>query len=240
MGDAIFEDPRLAEIYDFVDDDRSDLDVYAALTYELAAQSVLDVGCGTGTFACILAAKGKDVTAIDPAAASLAVAQRKPHADRVQWIEAKASDLPRVRVDLVTMTGNVAQVFLLDNEWHRVLGAARAALVPGGYLVFETRRPERRVWEGWTRQATHRRIPLGGDRWVDTCIEVTEVNPPLVSFRQTFAFEPDGTVLTSDSTLRFRTQDEVEQDLERAGFRVQDVRDAPDRSGLEFVFIAKR
>ena len=71
MADAIFEEPRLAEIYDAVDDDRSDLDAYVVLIDELGADVVLDVGCGTGTFACLLAGNGKEVTGIDPAAASL-------------------------------------------------------------------------------------------------------------------------------------------------------------------------
>lgn len=240
MGDAIFEDPRLAEIYDAIDDARSDLDVYVDLVEELSSQSVLDVGCGTGTFACMLAARGKAVTAIDPAPASLAVARRKPRADKLRWIEAAATDLPPVCVDLVTMTGNVAQVFLTDDEWIAALRTARDALVPGGHLVFETRRPERRAWEGWTKQATHRRVPLGDDRSVETWVEVTAVDLPLVSFRHTFVFEPDGTVVTSDSTLRFRTRDEVEHHLRRIGLRVHDVRDAADRPGLEYVFIAAR
>ena len=58
MADDGFEVPRLAQLYDPLDPDRSDLDVYAAIVDELGARSVLDVGCGTGTFACLLAARG--------------------------------------------------------------------------------------------------------------------------------------------------------------------------------------
>jgi hypothetical protein len=47
VADALFEEPRLAAIYDAIDDDRSDLDVYAAIVDELGAQVVLHVGCGT-------------------------------------------------------------------------------------------------------------------------------------------------------------------------------------------------
>jgi 2-polyprenyl-3-methyl-5-hydroxy-6-metoxy-1,4-benzoquinol methylase len=83
MPDAIFDDRRLAAIYDSVDADRSDLDAYVALADELGARSVLDIGCGTGTFACLLAQRGKDVTGVDPATASLDIARQKPHADRV-------------------------------------------------------------------------------------------------------------------------------------------------------------
>lgn len=47
VPDALFADPRLALLYDVIDDDRSDLDAYVAIATELGATSVLDVGCGT-------------------------------------------------------------------------------------------------------------------------------------------------------------------------------------------------
>jgi SAM-dependent methyltransferase len=240
VPDAIFEHPRLAGIYDLVDDDRSDLDVYAALVEELGARSVLDVGCGTGTFACMLAARDLDVTGADPAGASLAVARRKPGASRVRWVEAEASAVPPVGVDLATMTGNVAQVFLTDDAWERALVAAHDALLPGGALVFEVRRPERRAWEGWTEEATRRRLDLGDGASLETWVELTAVDLPFVSFRHSYVFDPGGDVLVSDSTLRFRSRAEVEAALDRAGLVVQEVRDAPDRPGLEHVFVARR
>jgi predicted RNA methylase len=56
LPDALFEHPRLTAIYDaLIDPDRSDLDVYVAIADELRARSVLDVGCGTGTFALTVA-----------------------------------------------------------------------------------------------------------------------------------------------------------------------------------------
>ena len=66
------------------------------------------------------------------------------------------------------------------------------------------------------------------------------VQLPLVSFRYTFVFRKDGSVMTSESTLRFRTRSEMAETLSRAQFTVEVVRDAPDRPGLEFVFIAHR
>jgi hypothetical protein len=47
-------------------------------------------------------------------------------------------------------------------------------------------------------------------------------------------------VLTSDSTLRFRERAEILESLRLAGFRLRELRGAPDRPGLEFVFIAQR
>jgi len=78
MADEIFEHPRLVAIYDALDPDRSDLDVYAAIADELGARRVLDVGCGTGTFALFLAGRGLEVTGVEPAGGSLDVARAKP------------------------------------------------------------------------------------------------------------------------------------------------------------------
>jgi 2-polyprenyl-3-methyl-5-hydroxy-6-metoxy-1,4-benzoquinol methylase len=108
MVDALFSVPRLAAVYDPLDSDRPDLEVYAAMADEFGAHSVLDIGCGTGTFACLLASRGFTVTGLDPALASLDIARAKPFADRVRWIHGFADALPPLTVDLVTMTGNVA------------------------------------------------------------------------------------------------------------------------------------
>ena len=66
------------------------------------------------------------------------------------------------------------------------------------------------------------------------------MNLPFVSFRCTYTFAADGAVITSDSTLRFRSRDEVEASLAAQGYQVLEMREAPDRPGQEFVFIAER
>ena len=99
VPDRVFDEPRLAEIYDELDPDRTDLVVYASIARELGSRAVADIGCGTGTFACLLADEGLDVIGVDPAAAMLEVARAKPGADRVRWVHGVASDLPPVQVD---------------------------------------------------------------------------------------------------------------------------------------------
>lgn len=69
MSDPIYAEERLAELYDPLDPDRSDLDAHLALAEEFDARSVLDIGCSTVTLACLLACQGRKVTAVDPAAA---------------------------------------------------------------------------------------------------------------------------------------------------------------------------
>ena len=161
-------EPRLAEVYDPLDPDRPDRDAYVAMVDEFGARSVLDIGCGTGTFACLLARRGLTVTAVDPAAESLAVARTKPAADRVRWVHGCTTDLPPLQVDPVTMTANVAQVFLTDAEWAATLPAAHAArhqdevtasLAAAGYVVDEVRQaPDRPAASGLHRATGRRRL----------------------------------------------------------------------------------
>jgi SAM-dependent methyltransferase len=240
MADVGFEHPRLAAIYDALEADRSDLDVYVVIAEELGARRVLDVGCGTGTFAILLADRGFGVTGVDPALASLDVARAKPGGERVRWIHGDATSLPRLQVELATMTGNVAQAIVERSDWEATLRGLYDALSAGGQVVFETRDPAYRAWEGWNRAASYRVNEIDGVGAVESWQELTDVNGSLVSFRSTMVFASDGELLTSDSTLRFREREDVEADLVAAGYVIDDVRGAPDRPGREFVFFARR
>ncbi len=229
----------MAALYDTFETPRDDLDAYMALVGEHSAYGVLDIGCGTGTFACLLAQRGAEVTAVDPAAASVELARRKPHADRVCWVIGDVTALPSRRFDLATMTGNVAQVFLSDEDWTETLRGAHEALRPGGHLVFEVRDPTREAWRDWTRERSRRVVTIPGgtvERWV----ELTQVHLPLVTFRSMFLFEPGGLLLESVSTLRFRSHGDIADSLLATRFVLDEVRDAPDRPGREMIFVAHR
>lgn len=239
MPDAIFDDPRLAQLYDALDPDRSDLVPYLAFAREVGARSVLDVGCGTGVFALMLAADGIEAVALDPAGASIAVARGKAGAEQVRWIVGDTSALgPDVRVDLAVMTANVFQVFPTAEVALETLRAVRAGLRPGGYLMFETRIPQRQAWLEWGPQESRSVTEIDGVGPVEAWSEVTLVELPLVSFRWWHCVPGVG-LLASDSTLRFWERDEVEALLGAAGFEVVRVEDAPDRPGREFVFVAR-
>jgi SAM-dependent methyltransferase len=238
--DAIFEHPRLVAIYDALHPDRGDLETYVAIVEELGARSVLDVGCGTGTFALLLANRGIEVIGVDPADGSLGVARSKPGAERVRWIHGDAMSLPALQVDLATMTGNAAQAIADPRAWEGTLRGVYEALRPDGNLVFETRDPAARAWLQWNPSASHRITELEGVGAVESWVDVTDVNGPLVTFRWTYVFASDGEVLTSDSTLLFRERDEIEAALVAHGYVVDGVRPAPDRPGLELVFFARR
>jgi SAM-dependent methyltransferase len=239
MVDALFGDRRLVGVYDALEPERGDLVAYVGMVGEFGARSVLDVGCGTGELARLLVGSGVEVVGVDPALASLEVAWGKAGAEKVRWIHGDATGLPPLQVELAVMTGNVAQVFLSDEEWMATLYGVRAALAPGGRFVFETRDPARQAWLEWNREATYQRIDVPGVGGVENWTDLLEVNEPFVTFRSTYVFESDGARMTSESTLRFRSRTEVEESLHGAGFAVTDVRDAPDRPGKEFVFVAE-
>ncbi len=240
VADEEFRHPRLAAIYDALDPERRDLQSYVDLVNELGADRVLDVGCGTGSLAVMLAAGGHDVVGVDPAPASLAVARLKPGAHRVTWVDGDGTAVAVMDRDVALMTGNTAQAVIDPGQWEMTLGAIRASLRPGGHLAFETRDPAARAWEHWTREATYRVREIPGAGSVESWVEVTAVEWPLVSICWTWVFARDGATLTSNSTLRFRQRAEIEADLHDSGYVVVDVRDAPDRPGHELLFLARR
>jgi hypothetical protein len=144
-----------------------------------------------------------------------------------------------MQVDLATMTGNVAQVFLSDADWSAALEGIRGALRPGGWLVFEARDPTAQAWLGWNRDQSLVRATVPGVGPVEHWVELTDVSGDFVSFTSMYLFELDATTLTSRSTLRFRSREEIEGSLAVAGLSLRDVRGAPDRPGRELVFLAQ-
>ena len=73
VPDRIFDEPQLADIYDQLESDRSDLDVYLVIARELGARSAVDIGCGTGSFACLLTSEALEVVGVEPLAAAFRV-----------------------------------------------------------------------------------------------------------------------------------------------------------------------
>ncbi|MBD0670368.1 class I SAM-dependent methyltransferase [Streptomyces sp. CBMA156] len=240
MADEAYTDPRLAALYDLIEADRTDLHPYLALARRLDARHVLDLGCGTGTLALALTARGHTVTAADPAAASIAHARTRPGAHHVHWIHGDARALPPLAADLAVMTANTAQEITTDTAWHTTLTRLHTALRPGARLVFETRDPDHHAWHHWNRDATHTTTALPDGTHVTHWIDLLTAHPPLVTFRRTYTFHPHGPTLTSHSTLRFRTRTELTTDLLTHGYTHPAIHDAPDRPGRELVLHTTR
>lgn len=217
-----YTDPRLVALYDIENSSRDDIDFYLGLAVELGADRIVDLGCGTGVLACELAARGRQVVGVDPAAAMLNIARQRCGGDRVHWIEGDVHSLTTANADLVVMTGCVAQVFLEDVEWHAALAVIHAALRPGGYLAFQSRNPRDRAWERWTREATHERFdsPNGP---MESWLEVVEVSDGRVRLEGHNVFRPTGEVMVVKDELRFRSVVEIVDSLTEAGFTIEQV-----------------
>ncbi|WP_196868260.1 class I SAM-dependent methyltransferase [Arthrobacter sp. CAN_A212] len=210
---------------------------------EFNVSAVLDVGCGTGTFGSLLAQRGTRVLGVDPAGASAAVAHTKPSADQVTWIVGTALDVAadpaqQQQWDLATMTANVAQVFLSNEEWALTLQAIRACLRPGGYVAFKSRVPSDRGWTRWTKELTQRVVDVVGEGPVEEWVQVTKVDGAFVTFDSPTIFLADGERVDSTSTLRFRTEEEFRDSLSKAGFAQIQVRDLPYAPSRGWLIIA--
>jgi len=211
-----YRNAEIAEIYDLANPRGQDTDFYLSLA-GLRPCSVLDLGCGTGTLCCALAERGHRVTGVDPAAAMLAVARSKPHAEQVEWVESSAQSYKaQRRFDLIVMTGHAFQILLTDADALAVLETMRGHLKQRGRVAFETRNP-RVDWVGeWAARV--RRLP-GGQ--VLERLEITGEDGEFISFQTSYRF-PQVTLSTS-STLRFPSREHVEALIAGSGLVVRDV-----------------
>ncbi len=124
----------------------------------LSASSVLDVGCGTGQMLHQLREAGHTgrLAGIDPDAAALRRARQRGDL-AIEWVEGPAAEIRWAgEFELATMASNGFQCLIEDDEVRASLAAIRAALVPGGRFLFETRHPQARAWEQWAAAAPSR------------------------------------------------------------------------------------
>ena len=106
-----FTDPRQVVIYDSVNsyEPGTQPDFYLGVAEEVRAETVVDLGCGTGIVTLEFARGGYRTIGIDPSPLMLEMAQQKPGADGVQWVQGSARELGKPGTDLAIMSGHVAQ-----------------------------------------------------------------------------------------------------------------------------------
>lgn len=212
-----YQQTQIAEMYDLANPGSKDYDFYTSLA-GVRPCDVLDLGCGTGTLCCTLAERGHGVTGVDPAAAMLAVARSKPHAEQVEWVENSAQSYKsHRRFDLIVMTGHAFQVLLTDADALAVFQTMRGHLKECGRIAFETRNPCL-DWVGeWSGR--QRLVGTGTDRQLLETLEITFQQGEFISF-QTSYHSPHET-LTTSSTLRFPSREHVEALIARSGLVVR-------------------
>jgi SAM-dependent methyltransferase len=218
------EDPRLAHVYDTECIGRRDHDFYVDLARILGVRTVVDVGCGTGAFAVDLSRRGCRVIGVDAAAAMLDVARTRPGGEAVEWIHGRAADVPGAAADLVVMMGHVAQYFIDDDEWARLLVEVRRILHAEGRLAFETRDPTIDWARSWTRDRTTTSYPHPDGGTFTAWVEMRDVTGAPASYttvHEGHTVLPDGSHVVCTETLRFRSREEIFASLDAGGFDVE-------------------
>lgn len=213
-------DTRLVALYDEDNPDGADSDFYRTLGMSMAARSVIDLGCGTGSLTVSMADAGMSAVGVDPSTTMLDYAKRRPGADGVTWVLGDSRDLPNVGADYAVMTGNVAQ-HIPDGDWQRTLADLHRALRPGGTLAFESRNPAAEAWRAWSAPEHTIRETTSGS--LEEWSEAREISPGVVRLVAHNTFTDTGEQLSYTEDLFFRESSELEHQLEHAGFRAEAV-----------------
>ena len=217
-----FIEDRLAALYDlfYPPERRADFAFYLPLV--LSAQSVLDVGCGTGALLRMAREAGHTgrLCGLDPAAGMLNQARRRSD---IEWVHGALSSAAWDReFDLIIMTGHAFQEFVEDEEIRGALAAIRLALSDRGRFVFETRNPLVRAWEHWATEYTAEVTDVSG-AVVRCAYEVeTPVTGGIVHSINTFSSPAWDGPQVSRGTLRFLDMDVLSSFLRGAGLEVEE------------------
>ena len=102
-------------------------------------------------------------------------------------------------------------------------GALPTHLAPGGRLAFDTRDPDARGWEAWTRERSQRTVGLPRGE-VQHWYQTTQIDEEsgLVDFCA-HEITADGAERVEPSRIRFRSQDQIHAMLIDAGLAVENV-----------------
>jgi SAM-dependent methyltransferase len=216
-----FTDPRQVMIYDAVNsyEPGTQPDFYLGVAEEIKAETVIDLGCGTGIITLDFARWGHRTIGVDPSQMMLEVAQQKPGADGVEWVLGGAGALGTQGADLTIMSGHVVQFILGDSDWLEALAGVHQALRRGGYLAFESRDPRAQEWERWSdRKRTIPNSPYGP---IESWTELTTVDDEVIHAVGHRRLIDSGEELLSPFALRFRSEELLRESLTASGFSVE-------------------
>ena len=225
-----FTDAEQAALYDRLSppDERNDFRFYLPMV--MAAEAVLDVGCGTGALLHLAREAGHAgrLVGLDPAFGMLEQARKR--AD-IEWILGDLSAVAFDReFDLAVMTGHAFQELLTDDEVRATFVAVRSALQDDGRFAFETRNPAAKAWEGWAPEHGTDFTDAAGDRFRWEADVDLPVTGDLVTFRTTYSGPRWRKPQVSHGSLRFLDTPTLDGLLAEAGLAVEQRYGAWDRS----------
>ena len=229
---------RIAEYYDVLHDD-VDYSAECALLERVFTRflrrrpaTVLDLGCGTGNHALVLAGRGFRVTGIDASQDMVRVARKKARGrSNAAFVRAdmRRFDLQR-RFDAAICMDGAFTHLLTDRDLLAHLRTVRRQLTSDGVYVFEFAQPLRVETEGpgWIYHEPPDRII-----WLyDLALDPRRLL--LTSKNRFFAFDGDRlrrTFVDANST-RLTSVPHLRRALARAGFRIVGLFSTDEGSGL--------
>lgn len=219
--DRLYHDPALADFYDLENGwDRSPDFAFCRALAD-GAESILDLGCGTGELAVALS-DGRIVVGVDPAPAMLEIARAKPGAEHMDFVEGDARTLRLGRrFDLVLLTGHAFQVFLTIEDRRAALATIAAHLAPGGRFIFDSRNPACREWEEWGPEDSMRLVdhPRFGavSAWNDVAFDPAT---GIVTYGTHYEIRATGQRLSAASRIAFPEKAELDMLIAEAGLKV--------------------
>jgi ubiquinone/menaquinone biosynthesis C-methylase UbiE len=240
-----FTDPRLTALYDQINPFGQDSEFFCELAKKLHAQTIIDLGCGSGLLTCELAKRGHNVIVIDPSEAMLAIARDKVDREQVKWIVGSFEQMKALKANMVLMTSHVAQFFLDDSEWENMLQSSYDTLENDGYLVFDIRRFSNPPFPTFPTKECPQRIEntsLGAVQW---WCELVAIENKRVSYELHYFFESTGEKIVSINELIFRSQNEITQELFHIGFTIETIYGNWDGNSVsstssEMIFVARK
>lgn len=217
MPDAHYDNPLLAELYDLNSGWSPDRDYYLSLASG-GSKNILDLGCGTGLLCNEYAARGHNVTGVDPSPAMLNIARRKPHGEKIEWVQDSAQTFrTNKRFDLIIMTGHAFQVLLTDDDVATSFSSMRKHLKPDGNIAFEARNPLIDWPKRWNYEVTRE---LEGQRII-VARRFLAMNGDQMTFEISYRFPHE--TLISTSVLAFHSKDTIEKHLSLCNLRIKTI-----------------
>ncbi|WP_037370273.1 class I SAM-dependent methyltransferase [Amycolatopsis orientalis] len=128
--------------------------VLLRLLGDVHGRRVLDAGCGNGYFSRMLAARGAEVTGVEPAESLISFAREKS-GDGISYLRADLTRLPELEpFDAVVCS----MVLMAIPDWKPAMRACVEAVRPGGLFVFAIVHPAfEELFGTWQRYGEYRR-----------------------------------------------------------------------------------
>ena len=220
--DRLYQDPQLAEFYDLENTWGQDDACCRSLAQNAA--SVLDLGCGTGRLAAVLAVDGRVVVGVDPNRPMLDIARSKTTGGLASWIVGDARDLNLDRsFELVLLTGHAFQVFRTRDDQLAVLKTIARHLSPKGRFIFDMRNPFAKEWLEWGTQDSIRFLAhpkLGEVKAWNTAVYDQDTGN--VTYDTNYLVTSTGQLFSAQSVIQFTPQPAVAAMMANCGLVVDE------------------